>query len=68
MKRLMREKHYSDASGKLHIQCPYRAETGINVHVVIKEGFCYRSEQCLVIKCRYNRLQTDIRSMLSLTW
>jgi len=68
MRKLFPEKHYSDSTGKLHIPCPYRGETGLNVHVVIKEGFCYRSEHCMVIKCKYNRLQTDIECMLSLTW
>ncbi len=68
MKKAFSEKHYSDTTGKLHIPCPHRAETGLNVHVVIKEGFCYRSEQCMVIKCKYNRLQNDIKCVLSLTW
>lgn len=62
------EKHFSDRTGKLHIYCPYREETGVTVHVVIKDGFCYRSEHCMVIKCKYNRLQTDIDTLLSLTW
>lgn len=62
------EKHYSDATGKLHIPCPYADETGIRVHVVIRTGVCYRSESCLVIRCRFNSLQSDVRALLSLTW
>ena len=59
---------YSDTTGKLHIQCPHRDRTGISVHVVIRGGQCYRSESCMVINCKYNRLQSDIKSLLSLTW
>ena len=62
------EKHFSETTGKLHAPCPHRESTCINVHVVIKDGFCYRSEQCMVIKCKYNRLQSDISCLLSLTW
>jgi hypothetical protein len=62
------EKRFSEASGKLHIPCPHKEITGINVHVVIKEGYCYRSEQCMVIQCKFNRLQSDIDYVLSLTW
>lgn len=62
------DKHFSEMTGKLHIPCPHRESTGIRVHVLIKEGKCYRSEQCMVIKCKFNRLQTDIGCLLSLTW
>jgi hypothetical protein len=64
----MIEKRYSDTTGKLHIPCPHCKTTGIGVHVVIKDGCCYRSVQCMVIGCKFNRLQTDIRSLISLTW
>lgn len=62
------DKHYSEATGKLHIPCPHRETTGINVHVIIKYGACYRSEQCMVVKCKFNRLQSDVGHLLSLTW
>ena len=62
------DKRFSEASGKLHIPCPHKEITGIKIHVVIKEGYCYRSEQCMVIKCKFNRLQSDIDYVLSLTW
>jgi hypothetical protein len=68
MKNVVLKKQFSEMSGKLHIPCPHRDTTGINVHVVIKNGFCYRSECCMVIKCKFNRLQLDIGSLLSLTW
>ena len=68
MRRLSQQKHYSEISRKLHIHCPHRDLTGIGVHVVIKGGYCYRSEHCTVIKCKFNRLQADIGSLLSLTW
>jgi hypothetical protein len=62
------QRRYSEATGKLHIPCPYASSTGVVVHVVIKGGFCYRSEQCFVLQCKYNRLQSDIKALLSLTW
>ena len=62
------DKHYSEVTGKLHIPCPFRDLTDINVHVVIKGGYCYRSEQCMVIKCKYNRIQSDLKSLLSIIW
>jgi len=68
MRSVYSEKHYSEVTGKLHIPCPHRESTGIRVHVVIKGGFCYRSEQCMVIKCKFNRLQSDTACLLSLTW
>jgi hypothetical protein len=62
------QKNYSIATGKLHIPCPYRQRTGINIHVVVKDGYCYRSEDCMVIWCKFNRLKSDIDSILSLFW
>jgi len=62
------EKHFSESTGKLHIPCPHCEKTGITVHVVVKEGFCYRSGDCLVINCKFNRLQSDIEALLSLAW
>ncbi len=62
------DKRFSETSGKLHIPCPHRESTCINVHVVIKDGYCYRSEQCMVVKCKFNRLQSNIDCLLSLTW
>lgn len=66
--RKKEERRYSDQTGKLHIHCPYREETGIVVHVVIKDGCCYRSRNCMVVKCRYNASQSDIAKVLSLVW
>jgi hypothetical protein len=62
------QKTYAVETGKLHLPCPHQDRTGINVHVVIKDGYCYRSEQCLVIWCKFNRLQTDLDAFLSLIW
>jgi hypothetical protein len=61
-------KHYDDVTGKLHISCPHRERTGIYVHVVVKDGYCYRSHECMVVECRYNKIQSDIKKLLSLTW
>jgi hypothetical protein len=68
MKTAYLEKHYSEKTGKLHVPCPYRKTTGVEVHVVIKDGYCYRSCDCMVIKCKFNRIQSDIGCLLSLTW
>ncbi len=68
MRSLYLEKRYSESTGKLHIPCPFAKNTGINVHVVIKGGLCYRSENCVVVKCKFSHLQTDLESLLSLTW
>ena len=68
MKRRAMDKHFSDETGKLHIPCPHKKETGIRVHVVIKAGVCYRSDSCMVLRCRHNRLQADLPTLLSLTW
>lgn len=48
--------------------CPHRDMSGVNVHVVIRDGQCYRSEYCHVIWCKYNSLQSDLKSILSLIW
>lgn len=61
-------KRFSESTGKLHLPCPYKEKTGIEVHVVIRGGWCYRSGQCMVLECRYNRMQSDIDSLLSLMW
>ena len=64
----MMQKTYAVETGKLHLSCPHKDRTGVNVHVVIKDGYCYRSEQCMVIWCKFNRLQTDLDAFLSLIW
>ena len=61
-------KRFSESTGKLHLPCPHKEKTAIEVHVVIKGGWCYRSGQCMVLECRYNRMQSDIDSLLSLMW
>ena len=66
MKEHAKEKHFSLETGKLHIPCLYREKTGIGTHVVIKDGYCYRSEHCMIIWCKYNRMQSDIDSIISL--
>ena len=68
MRYNLKDSHYSEATGKLHILCPYRDKTGISVHVVIREGHCYRSRQCMLINCKFNVLQSDIQCLLSLAW
>jgi hypothetical protein len=68
MKFFFDEKRYSESTGKLHIYCPYRERTGINVHVVIKDGYCYRSRQCMIVQCKFNSIQLDIEALLSLVW
>jgi hypothetical protein len=62
------QKTYAVETGKLHLSCPHKERTGINIHVVIKDGYCYRSEDCMVIWCKFNRLQTDLDAFLSLIW
>jgi hypothetical protein len=62
------DKKFSEATGKLHIHCPHREKTGINVHVVIRGGVCYKAGQCLVVQCKYNTIQNEIGQLLSLTW
>lgn len=61
-------KHFSVETGKLHVPCPHWKETGINTHVVIRDGYCYRSEKCMVIWCKFNRMKSDLDSILSLLW
>ncbi len=68
MRYVLKDSRYSEATGKLHILCPHRGKTGIAVHVVIREGHCYRSKQCMVINCKFNVLQSDIQCLLSLAW
>ncbi|WP_333654927.1 hypothetical protein [Dissulfurispira sp.] len=68
MKFFFDEKRFSESTGKLHIYCPYRERTGINVHVVIKGGYCYRSRQCMIVQCKFNSIQLDIEALLSLVW
>jgi len=68
MKDPLVQKVYSIETGKLHTPCPYKEKTGINIHVVIKDGYCYRSEECTIIWCKFNRLQTDLDAFLSLIW
>jgi len=68
MKDPFMKKQYALDTGKLHIPCPHREQTEINIHVVVKDGYCYRSEECMVIWCKYNRIQTDIDSLISLIW
>lgn len=65
---ILRDKKFSEMTGKLHLPCPYTEKTGITIHVVIKDGCCYRSEECLVIGCKYNRYQSDIERIISVTW
>ncbi|MEK6580877.1 MAG: hypothetical protein AABY50_10900 [Nitrospirota bacterium] len=68
MKNAFVEKRYSEATRKLHLPCPHSGETGINIHVVLKNGVCYRSDVCMVIKCKFNRIQSDVKALLSLVW
>ena len=48
--------------------CPHRDKTGINIHVVIKEGVCYKAGQCLVVECKHNTFQEELESLISVTW
>jgi hypothetical protein len=68
MKQNTIDKHCSVTRGKLHVPCPYRESTGIDTHVVIKDGYCYRSDDCMIILCKYNRLQYDLDAVLSIVW
>jgi len=61
-------KKYSEATGKLHLPCPHKGKTGISVHVVIKEGHCYRSEVCTVFECKFHKYQNDLPRVLSVVW
>lgn len=68
MEKNLPKKSYSEATGKIHIPCPYKEETGIGTHVVLKSGYCYRSEKCMIIKCKFNNAQSDIKVLLSMVW
>lgn len=68
MKRNFGKKHFSEKTGKLHIRCPHADKSGVGIHVVIKEGACYRSGDCMVVECKYNAMQSDVEHILSVTW
>jgi hypothetical protein len=69
MKRAKQErKRFSEMTGKLHLPCPFKEKTGISIFVVIKDGHCYRSGDCMVVECKYNSIQSDLKSILSVTW
>jgi len=68
MKDPLMHKSYAVETGKLHVPCPYKDKTGINIHVVVKDGYCYRSEECMIIWCKFNSLQTDLDAFLSIIW
>jgi len=61
-------KKFSESTGKLHMPCVYKEKTGINIHVVIKDGACYKSGQCMVVECKFNRIQDSIDELISITW
>ncbi|MDP2168241.1 MAG: hypothetical protein Q8J64_07925 [Thermodesulfovibrionales bacterium] len=61
-------KRYCEATGKLHVPCPHRVKSGVYVHVVIKGGYCYRSKDCLVFECKFNGMQSDLDSVVSVVW
>jgi translation initiation factor IF-2 len=61
-------KKFSESTGKLHMPCAHKDKTGITIHVVIKDGTCYKSGQCLVVECKYNRIQDKVDDLISLTW
>ncbi len=61
-------KKFSESTGKLHIPCPHVEKSGVRLHVVIRGGYCYRSDQCMVLDCKYHRLHSDIKSLLSIMW
>ena len=68
MGRARKERAYSEMTGKLHIQCPHRKLTGVCTHVVIMGRYCYRSDNCMVLKCKYNKTRDNIENVLSMTW
>ncbi|GAB4388144.1 MAG: hypothetical protein Kow0025_05640 [Thermodesulfovibrionales bacterium] len=69
MRKDLLGKKLSETTGKLHIPCPHAEKSGVcGVHVVIKGGYCYRSEECMVLECKYNRMQSDIKKVLSVAW
>jgi hypothetical protein len=65
---VLRTKKFSEMTGKLHMPCPHADRSGVTVHVVIKDGICYRSEVCMVLDCRYNKYQSDVERIISITW
>lgn len=67
-KDVVSAKRFSEMTGKLHLLCPHRDKTGINIHVVIMGGCCYRSSECMVFKCKFNAMQDDLERILSVTW
>lgn len=68
MKETFIDKHSSTEGGKIHLPCPYHKDTGVKTHIVLKDGYCYRSGDCMIITCKHNRLQYDIEAVLSLVW
>lgn len=68
MKTPALERSFASDTGKIHTRCPHSDRTGIKVHVVIRDGYCYRSNDCMVIWCKYNSIQTDLDSFLSIIW
>jgi len=62
------DKRFSESSGKLHMPCPHPKKSGVYIHVVIKGGYCYRSGDCLVFECKFNKTQSDLKSVLSVVW
>jgi hypothetical protein len=67
-KQAIQDKKFSEYSGKLHKPCPHRDKSGINIHVVIKEGVCYKAGQCLVVECKHNTFQEELEDLISVTW
>ncbi len=67
-KNAIDKKHYSEATRKLHIFCPHKEKSGVYVHVVIKDGGCYRSGECMVLECKFNTMQSKLETILSVTW
>jgi len=65
---ILKGKKFSEMTGKLHLPCPHSSRSGVSVHVVIKDGICYRSEVCMVLDCRYNKYQSDVERIISITW
>lgn len=61
-------KKYCENTGKLHVPCPHKARSGVFIHVVIRDGQCYRSKDCLVFDCKFNTLQNDLDSIVSVVW
>ena len=62
------KKRFSESTGKLHMDCPHKEKSGISINVVIKDGNCYKSGHCMVVECKYNRIQDSIENLISLTW